>query len=138
VKPLRKRFRRAGVPGGGNVRMGNNFRASAGPRVGAPAVRYGGNVQQFNGGNRYAGGGARYYRRGGNGFIPGAVAGAVVGGAIASQAYGYYGGYDDGYGYDANYGYDNGYYYGDGGCYVVQRQVMTPYGWSVQPVQVCN
>ena len=50
-----------------------------------------------------------------------------------------YGAYDYGYGYPyyANYGYDDG-YYGDGGCYIVQRRVLTPYGWSFRPVQVCN
>ena len=50
-----------------------------------------------------AGGGGYYRHHGGGGFIPGAVAGAVIGGAFASQ--GYYG--DPGYaapGY-----YDNGY-----------------------------
>ena len=61
---------------------------------------------------RYSGGGGGYggYRRhGGGGFIPGAVAGAVIGGAIASQSYGYYGGpgyYAPGY-YDDQY-YDEG------------------------------
>jgi len=43
-------------------------------------------------------------------------------------------GYDDGYPYYANYGYDHG----DGGCYVVQRRILTRYGVSIQPVQVCN
>ena len=38
----------------------------------------------------------------GGGFIPGAVAGAVIGGALASSSYGYYG---PSYGY-----YDDGYY----------------------------
>ena len=53
---------------------------------------------------RYGGG----YRRGGGGFVPGAVAGALIGGAIASQSYGYYGGpgyYAPGY-YDDQY-YDD-------------------------------
>jgi hypothetical protein len=57
---------------------------------GAPVARFGA------GGGVYRGG----YRRGGGGFIPGAVAGAVIGGAIASAPYGYYGGpgyYDDQY-----------------------------------------
>jgi hypothetical protein len=103
---------RAGVPGGGAVRMGGgNYRAN----VGAPAVRYGGGAQQFNrGGNRYAGGGG-YYRRSGNGFIPGAAAGAVIGGALASQSYGYYTGpaYAPGY-YDDQSQYDD-----DGGVVAV-------------------
>src|SRR5229473_3094345 len=47
---------------------------------------------------------------GGGGFIPGAVAGAVIGGAIASQ--GYYGspGYYAGPGYYAQGSYDDQYY----------------------------
>ena len=43
---------------------------------------------------------------GGGGFIPGAVAGAIIGGAIAAAPYGYYGG--PGYYYGP--GYDEGYY----------------------------
>jgi BA14K-like protein len=64
-----------------------------GPRGGAPHFNRGG-------GGHWAGGGFRH--GGGGGFIPGAIAGAVIGGAIASQGpyYGgqpYYGGnyYDD-------------------------------------------
>jgi hypothetical protein len=58
---------------------------------------------QFNGG-----GGWRGHHRGGGGFFPGAVAGAVIGGALASQSYDYYGGpgyYAPGY-YDDQY-YDD-------------------------------
>jgi hypothetical protein len=61
---------------------------------------------------RYAG---YRYHRGGGGFIPGAVAGAVIGGALASPGYGYYGGsgyYAPSY-YDDQY-YDDGGYYDDG------------------------
>jgi hypothetical protein len=79
--------------GGGGVRIGGD---------GAPSPT-------FSGGGVYrgGGGGGGYYRHGGGGggFIPGAVAGAIVGGAIASQ--GYYGGpgyYTPGPGY-----YDEGY-----------------------------
>jgi hypothetical protein len=63
-------------------------RFSTGPTVTRYSSGYGG----WNGGHRY--------RRGG-GFIPGAVAGAVIGGALASS-YGYY----DGPGYDSSYAYD--------------------------------
>ena len=66
------------------------------------------------------------------------AAAAIVGAGVGYGAYGYYSGYDDAYPYYANYGYDDGYYYGDGGCYVVQQRVLTPYGLSIQPVQVCN
>jgi hypothetical protein len=86
---------------GGNVRVGG----------GAPVARFNGGAPaaRFSGGGtpRYSGGGG-YYRRGGNGFVPGAVAGALVGGAIASQSYGYYGGpaYAPGY-YDDQGQYDD-------------------------------
>jgi hypothetical protein len=77
---------------------------------GAPAARYSGGggapVARYGGGGDWRHGG--YRRDGGGGFIPGAVAGAVVGGALASQSYGYYGGpgyYAPGY-YDDQY-YDD-------------------------------
>jgi 1,4-dihydroxy-2-naphthoate octaprenyltransferase len=47
--------------------------------------------------------------------------------------YGYYNDY-----YDYGYGYDDPYYYGDGGCYIVRRSVLTPYGWRIRSVQVCG
>jgi hypothetical protein len=99
--PYAKAGRAAGVrASGGNVRVG-----------GAPAARFNGGAPaaRMSGGGaaRYSGGG-NYYRRGGNGFVPGAVAGALVGGAIASQSYGYYGGptYAPGY-YDDQSQYDD-------------------------------
>jgi hypothetical protein len=56
-------------------------------------------------------------------------------------AYGGYG-YPYGYGYGYPDGYNSyGYYdggYDDGGCYLVRRRVMTPYGWRLRRVQVCN
>jgi hypothetical protein len=101
--------------GGGGPRMGGG--GGGGPRMGGggPAVHFNGGggapVARFNGGGGgwhggYAGG---YHRGGGGGFIPGAVAGALIGGAIASDSYGYYGGpgyYPQGY-YDNQY-YDDG------------------------------
>jgi hypothetical protein len=51
-------------------------------------------------------------------------------------AYGAYG-YPYGYGYDYPYGY-GGYDYVDGGCYLVGRQVLTPYGWRLRRVQICD
>ncbi len=78
---------------------------------GAPVARFSGSPTVAGiggGGGVYHGG----YRRGGGGggFIPGAVAGAVIGGAIASQSYAYYGGpgYYDAPGYYP--GYDQQYY----------------------------
>jgi len=76
------------------------------------------------------------------GFHPGfrhrgfPLAAAAVGFGLGYGAYNYYDGYGYGYPYAVNYGYDDGYEYG--GCYIVQQQVMTPYGWRLQPVQVCN
>jgi hypothetical protein len=120
---------RAAAPqlGGGGVAASNRFRAAA-PQLGGgaaaaatPQLGGGAGVTRYSGGGGWRGGygggyrggygGYRYYR-GGGGFIPGAVAGAVIGGAIASQNYGYYGGpgyyapsyYDDQYA-DGGYGY---------------------------------
>jgi BA14K-like protein len=75
---------KAAGAGGGVVAGGGGF------RPGGPAV---------GGGGYYRGGGG-YYRHRGGGFWPGAVAGAVVGGALAS-GYGYY---------NSPYYYDDGYY----------------------------
>jgi len=82
--------------GGGAVRMGGNAFHGA-----APGAFRGGRVAGYNGGGWRGG-----YHRGG-GFIPGAVAGAVIGGALASQSYDYYGG--PGVAYAPGY-YDNQYY----------------------------
>jgi BA14K-like protein len=84
--------------GGGGVHMGGGAAAMGG---GAPGPRFSGG----GGGGVYRGGydGGRRHD-GGGGFIPGAVAGALVGGAIASQ--GYYGGpgyYAPGYYDDQSY-----------------------------------
>jgi hypothetical protein len=104
-----------------------NYAGRGGVAV-APAARFGGGgggggfrpgggapVAQFNGGGAgYRGGYGGGYRHhgGGGGFIPGAVAGAVIGGAIASQSYGYAPGY-----YAPGY-YDDQ-YYDDGGVVAV-------------------
>jgi hypothetical protein len=102
--------RMGGGGGGGGVHMGGG---APGPRFsggggggaamggGAPGPRFSGG----GGGGGYRGGYGGGYRhdRGGGGFFPGAAAGALVGGAIASQ--GYYGGqgyYAPGY-YDDQY-----------------------------------
>ena len=64
--------------------------------------------------------------RGGGGFRGGGFRGRGFGG----YGFGlYYGGY---YPYAYN-DYDD-----DGGCYLVRRRVMTPYGWRIRPVQVCG
>jgi hypothetical protein len=82
----------AGRPGGGGGRG-----PGAGPRVsggGGGGQRFnGGGGQRFGGGGAPGGRGGGYYRGGGGGggggFIPGAIAGAVIGGVIASTPYGY-------------------------------------------------
>ncbi len=77
--------------GGGAPRTFNGFR----PGGGAPVA------QQFgaNGGNWRGGSGREGWRDGncregrerdGRGFIPGVIEGVVIGGALASQSYGYY------------------------------------------------
>jgi hypothetical protein len=109
--------RAGGAPSGGGGRPGGGgggFRAGGGGGGAAIARPPGGGggggfrgVYRGGGGGGYAyrGGGYRGgYYRGGGGFIPGAVAGAVIGGAIASQyPYGY------GYGYGGPAYYDDQY-----------------------------
>jgi hypothetical protein len=78
---------------------------------GAPAARFGGG--RVPGGFHPGGGGGGWHGgfHHGNGFIPGAVAGAVIGGAIVAAPYGYYGG--PGYYYAPGYdpgSYDDQYY----------------------------
>ncbi len=65
-----------GHPGGGARPGGGGFRPGPG-----------------GGGQHFGGGGPRYGGGGGGGFLPGLAAGAIIGGAIASQGYGpgYYG-----------------------------------------------
>jgi hypothetical protein len=104
--------------GGGGAPVAGFSGGASGPvarfNSGAPAARFSGagtgtTVARYSSG--YGGGwqGGHRYRRGGGGYIPGAVAGAVIGGALASS-YAYYGG--PGYyssGYDPGY-YDDTYY----------------------------
>jgi hypothetical protein len=85
--------------GAGNAHPGGGMRPGGG-------FRQGGGGPRFSGGGYHGGGG--YYRGGGGGaFIPGLAAGAIIGGAIASQGYGpgYYAAPGPGY-YDE--GYDDG------------------------------
>lgn len=83
----------------------------------------GGGGGGFRGGGGYRGGRGP----GGAGVVAGAV-GLGLGLAAAPYAYG-------GYGY--NPGYDS-YAYDNGGCYLVRQRVMTPYGWRLRRVQVCD
>jgi hypothetical protein len=87
----------------------------------APAMRPGGGAAWTGGRTTWNGGGAwRGYRHDHDrGFIPGAVAGAVIGGALASGPYAYYDG--PGY-YDAPAYYDDQ-YVDDGAVGVVQVPV---------------
>ena len=115
-----------GIGGGGfrAAAIGGGFRTAALP---VAAGFRGGNFAGYRGGYHHG------FRHRGFPLAAAAVVGAGLGYGLYGP-YGYYNGYDDGYPYYANYGYD----YGDGGCYVVQQRVLTPYGWSIQPVQVCN
>src|SRR5712671_6667689 len=102
-----------GGKGGVAVGGGGGAPAARFSGGGAPMARFSGTgVTRYSGG--YGGGWNSGYRhRRGGGFIPGAVAGAVIGGALASESYAYYGGpdyyasgsypgyYDDGYSDDA-------------------------------------
>jgi hypothetical protein len=98
---------------------------------GARAAMHGG-----GGGGGFRGGG--YRGGGGGGFAGAGIAAGAIGlglgvAAAAAAPYGY-GGYG-GYGY--NSGYDS-YAYDAGGCSLVRQRVMTPYGWRLRRVQVCN
>jgi len=110
-----------GVRGGGGVPAGRFMAGGApgarvgGPVAGAPMRSAGGaaGVQTQahvggGGGGAWHGGGYRH-RHGGGGFIPGAIAGGIIGGVLASDGYGYYGApgpyYAPGY-YDDQY-YDD-------------------------------
>jgi hypothetical protein len=92
--------------GGGAPRVfsggGGGFRANGG----APVAQFGANGGNWRGGSGRDGWRGGYRRDHDGGFIPGAIAGAVIGGALASQSYGYYGAYSPGY-YDDQY-YDDG------------------------------
>jgi len=103
-----------GAPGGMHIGGGGAPAAHFAAAPSAPAAR-------FNGGGNWNGGRAAWNGNGGwrggefhhrrGGFFPGAVAGAVIGGALAADSYAYYGGPDYYYGpgyYDNTY-YDNGY-----------------------------
>jgi BA14K-like protein len=94
----------SGPVGGGGAPPTARFNGGGGSGGGGPVY-----IGRGGGGGGWQGGTAGVYHRHGGGFIPGAVAGAVIGGAIAAAPYGYYSGgpYDaPGY-YDEQY-YDNG------------------------------
>jgi BA14K-like protein len=109
---------RAGFAARGGAAPAARF-SGGGARMGGAVAQFHGNgggaVAQFRGGG---GGGGYRHDRGRGGFIPGAVAGAVIGGALASDSYAYYGGP----GYYAP-GYDDGQYYDDGAVAVVPAPV---------------
>ena len=110
--------RGGGSPGprfsGGGPRF--NGGGSPGPRFAGNPGGGGGNWHNNGGGNWQGNGGGNWHRHG-NGFIPGAVAGAVIGGAVASS-YGYY---DPGYA-DPGYAGDPGYYDDGSGVVAVAPQ----------------
>jgi len=117
-------FRSAALGGGGfrSAAIGGGFGRSV--IVGGGGVRSGAFV-------------ANGFRRGFHRGFPGrAFAIGAIGAGLGYGLYGAYG-YDSDY-YDYPYYASDGYDYGDGGCYIVQQRVLTPYGWSFRPVQVCN
>jgi len=87
--------------GGRHMGRGGGF---SGARIGGGGGRHMAGGGGWHGGGQRGGGwhGGGHYRHGGGGFIPGAIAGAVIGGALAAPYYGS-GYYDDSYGY-----YDDG------------------------------
>lgn len=72
----------------------------------------------------------------GGGFWPGLAIGAGIAGAgLYGGYYGYgYPYYGGPYYYGTGYGYNDGY----GGCYVARKRVMTPAGWRIRRVDVCE
>jgi hypothetical protein len=144
-------FHGGGFRGGGIGMGGAGFRAAAigpGLRAGGPVGFRAAGPVGFRGGtfaaNSFRGG---YYRPGfrhrGYPYVAAAIGAGLAYGT--AYPYGYYDndGYGDGYSYYAtSYPYGDGYYddyyYGTGGCVVLRKRVLTPYGWMLRPVQVCN
>lgn len=132
-------FHGGGFRGGGIGMGGAGFRAAAiGPgfRAAGPVGFRGGTlaVNSFRGG---------YYRPGFRHRGYPYVAAAIGAGLAYGAAYPYGYGYDDGAGYYATPypygdGYSDDYYYGNGGCVILRKRVLTPYGWMLRPVQVCG
>lgn len=104
-----QRFGNRSGGNGNGVVSNQRFSSGGNGNVGASNQRFG----DRDGGNWNRGGDRR--RGGRGGFFPGAVAGAVIGGAIASNSYGYY---DGGPGYYSQ-GYDDQYYDDGGGTFAV-------------------
>lgn len=120
-------FGRHGWGGGGRGFHGGGFYGGGYRHAG-----YGGYGRHYGGYGRYYGGYGGY-RRGGYGYglaagLAGLAVGGLIGGAIASPAYGYgYGGYAPTYGYGygyqpAGYGYADYGYAGGYGRQVVYNQ----------------
>src|SRR5215472_3338134 len=71
------------VIGGGGINAG--AQVAAGPRIGGGGNWAGGRTAWNGGGGGWHGGGGGWHHGHRGGWIPGAVAGAVVGGAIANS-----------------------------------------------------
>jgi hypothetical protein len=107
--------------------MGGGFRSAAIGGGGFRSAAIGGGFPNRSFAAHGFGGRGFHHRRG----FPLAAFAAGVG-------YGLYDPYDYGYDYGYPYYADDYSYYDDGGCHVVQRRVLTRYGWHLHPVQVCN
>lgn len=87
----------------------------------------------FHGGGFHGGG----FRGGGWGGR-----GVGIGLGLGLAGAGLYGGYGYGYGYGRHgyggYPYAIGGYDDEGGCYLVRRRIMTPAGYRVRRVEVCE
>jgi hypothetical protein len=106
------------------------------PTIASARGGFGGGGGGFHGGGFHGGGFHGGGFRGG-GFRGGGFRGAGLGIGLGLGLAGLYGayGYPDGYGYPYGYG---SYAYDDGGCYLVRQRVLTPYGWRLRRVQVCD
>jgi hypothetical protein len=95
----------------------------------AAFARGGGGGGRGGGGGFRGGGGG--FRGGGGGFRGGGFRGAGLGLGLGLGLYG-------AYGYPYGYGGYYPYYEDAGVCYVVRRRVLTPYGWRIRRVSVCE
>ncbi len=110
---------------GGGPRFSHAAMIGGGPRFSHAAMIGGGGGfvgHRFHGGFHHG----FHHRR----FPFGAFAAGVGLGLYAPYAY-----YGD-YGYD--YPYYAASYYDDGGCYIVRRRVLTPWGWRIRRATVCG
>jgi hypothetical protein len=132
-----------GHHGGGMVMNGGGGRSFGGGVAGGGMSMNGGGSRSFGGGGamRSSGNlGTRFAQGSGRNFSQGGWQGERHEGRDGRRGWGEPGvsfGVGYGYGYGYPYGYDSYAAYG-GDCYLVRRRVLTPFGWRLHRVQVCD